>query len=347
MGEVFRAHDVRLKRDVALKVLPISAVSDPDRRSRFDREAQVLASLNHPNIAQVFGVEDADGAPVIVMELVEGPTLADRLAKGALPIDEALPIASQMCDGLEAAHERGIIHRDLKPANIKVRADGAIKILDFGLARVLAGDAPLDPGQSPTMAPPDTGVGIVLGTAAYMSPEQARGRAVDKRTDIWAFGCVVYEMLTGQPVFSGESTTDVLAAVVQRDPDLSLLPPRTPSRIVELLRRCLQKNPKDRLRDIADARFEIEQAKHPPSGVFPAAICCEDISRVGHVWSRIVIALARDVCGWSGRGGGTAVCRIRPAAGGGRIGDARPRHHQSSAGHDRRAEPRLRDRAVS
>ena len=271
MGEVFRAHDMRLKRDVALKVLPISAVSDPDRRSRFDREAQVLASLNHPNIAQVFGVEDADGAPVIVMELVEGPTLADRLAKGALPIDEALPIASQMCDGLEAAHERGIIHRDLKPANIKVRADGAIKILDFGLARVLAGDAPLDPGQSPTMAPPDTGVGIVLGTAAYMSPEQARGRAVDKRTDIWAFGCVVYEMLTGQPVFSGESTTDVLAAVVQRDPDLSLLPPRTPSRIVELLRRCLQKNPKDRLRDIADARFEIEQAKHPPSGVFPAA----------------------------------------------------------------------------
>jgi serine/threonine-protein kinase len=269
MGEVFRGHDTRLKRDVALKVLPLTAVSDPDRRSRFDREAQVLASLNHPNIAQVFGVEEADGAPVIVMELVEGPTLADQIeglrAKGsALPIDEALPIAVQLCDGLEAAHERGVIHRDLKPANIKVRPDGAIKILDFGLARVLSGDAPIDPGHSPTMAAPETGIGTVLGTAAYMSPEQARGRAVDKRTDIWAFGCVLYEMLSGQPAFSGESTTDVLAAVVQRDPDLEKLPSHVPARVVELLRRCLQKNVKDRLRDIADARFEIEQARHAP-----------------------------------------------------------------------------------
>jgi serine/threonine-protein kinase len=267
MGEVFRARDARLKRDVALKVLPLTAVSDPDRRSRFDREAQVLASLNHPNIAQVFGVEESDGAPVIVMELVEGPTLADRIeglrAKGSgLPIADALTIASQICDGLEAAHERGVIHRDLKPANIKVRPDGAIKILDFGLARVLTEDAHADdPANSPTMAGADTGVGIVLGTAAYMSPEQARGRAVDKRTDIWAFGCVLYEMLTGSAAFSGESTTDVLAAVVQRDPDLSQLPSRVPTRIVELLRRCLQKNPKDRLRDIADARYEIAEAR--------------------------------------------------------------------------------------
>jgi serine/threonine-protein kinase len=271
MGEVFRARDARLKRDVALKVLPLSAVSDPDRRARFEREAQVLASLNHTNVAHVFGIEDADGAPVIVMELVEGPTLADRIegvkAQGSgLPIDEALPIAIQLCDGLEAAHERGIIHRDLKPANIKVRRDGTTKILDFGLARVVSDEPEVDPDNLPTLAVPRTGVGIALGTAPYMSPEQARARAVDKRTDIWAFACVVYEMLTGSPAFSGESTTDVLAAVIQREPDLARLPPQVPGRIVELLRRCLEKNPKDRLRDIADARFEIEQARRAPAG---------------------------------------------------------------------------------
>jgi Tol biopolymer transport system component len=271
MGEVFRARDARLKRDVALKVLPLSAVSDPDRRARFEREAQVLASLNHTNIAHVFGVEEADGAPVIVMELVEGPTLADRLAQGLLPIDEALPIAVQICDGLEAAHERGIIHRDLKPANIKVRPDGAVSILDFGLARVLTDDSAIDAANSPTLAAPRTGVGVALGTAPYMSPEQARARTVDKRTDIWAFGCVLYEMLTGAPAFAGESTTDVLAAVIQREPDLSRLPPQVPGRIVELLRRCLEKNPKDRLRDIADARFEIEQARRAPGRMAPAS----------------------------------------------------------------------------
>ena len=226
MGEVFSAQDTRLKRAVALKVLLSHAITDPDRRARFDREAQVLASLNHPNIAQVFGVEDADGAPVIAMEFVEGPTLADRIDAvrvhgGRLPVDEALAFASQICDGLEAAHERGVIHRDLKPANIKVRPDDTIKILDFGLARMSAEGASVDPANSPTIAGHQTELGVALGTAAYMSPEQARGRNVDKRTDIWAFGCVLYEMLTGQPAFSGESTTDVLAAVIQREPDLA------------------------------------------------------------------------------------------------------------------------------
>jgi len=261
MGEVFRGRDSRLKRDVALKVLPLSAVGDPERRLRFEREAQVLASLNHPSIAHIFGVELAGDSPVIVMEIVEGPTLADRLTRGPLPIDEALAIATHICDGLEAAHERNVIHRDLKPANIKVREDGAIKILDFGLARVVSGDAAVDSADSTTVLGGRTELGMVLGTAAYMSPEQARGRAVDKRVDVWAFGCVLYEMLTGTAVFAGESTTDILAGVVQQDPDWSRLPPSVPARIGELLRRCLQKNPKDRLRDIADARFEIEEAR--------------------------------------------------------------------------------------
>src|SRR5436190_2592425 len=185
MGEVFRAHDPRLKRDVALKVLPASSIGDPERRRRFDREAQVLASLNHPNIAQVFGVEIDGGAPIIVMEHVDGDTLADRLKKGKIPLDDAIPIAMQICDGLEAAHERNIIHRDLKPANIKVRPDGSIKILDFGIARVLSTDTVADTANSPTMLGGSTDAGIILGTAAYMSPEQARARSVDKRADIW------------------------------------------------------------------------------------------------------------------------------------------------------------------
>jgi serine/threonine-protein kinase len=259
MGEVFRARDARLKRDVALKVLPAASVGDADSRSRFEREAQVLASLNHPSIAQVFGVEADGAAPVIVMEFVDGPTLADRIAKGALPLDETIALARQICDGLEAAHERGIVHRDLKPANIKVRPDGTIKILDFGLARVLTEERPADASNSPTMpGGRATTAGLILGTAAYMSPEQARGRVVDKRADIWAFGAIVYEMLTGLQAFSGESITDVLAHIVERDPDWSKLPAAARGRIEELLRRCLQKNPKDRLRDIADARYELE-----------------------------------------------------------------------------------------
>ena len=259
MGQVYRARDARLKRDVALKILSLSGGdglgNSASDRARFEREAQVLASLNHPRIAQVFGVEDAGGAPVIVMELVDGPTLADRIARGALPLDDALAIAVQICDGLEAAHERGIVHRDLKPANIKLRADGSVTILDFGLARAGDGDRS-DAATSPTMVPA-TAVGMVMGTAAYMSPEQARARTVDRRTDIWAFGCVLFEMLAGTRAFPGDSVTDVLVAVVQHEPDWTRLPPSTPTRVVELLRRCLQKNVKDRLRDIGDARYEL------------------------------------------------------------------------------------------
>src|SRR5215467_4794227 len=211
MGEVYRARDSRLNRDVAIKVLPADVGADHDRLARFEREAQVLASLNHPNIANIYGVDDSSGTPALVMELVEGPTLADRIAKGAIPLDEALPIAKQMAEALEAAHEQGIIHRDLKPANIKIKADGSVKVLDFGLAKLaepaaLAGTNSPPLSLSPTITSPAlmTGVGVLLGTAAYMSPEQAKGRPADKRSDIWAFGCVLYEMLTGKRPFVGE-----------------------------------------------------------------------------------------------------------------------------------------------
>ncbi|HYN06351.1 MAG TPA: protein kinase [Vicinamibacterales bacterium] len=262
MGQVFRARDARLKRDVALKVLAAAVATDADRRSRFEREAQVLGSLSHANIAQIYGVEDAAGSLVLVMELVEGPTLAEHLRANGVSLEEALSIGRQLCEGLEAAHERGIIHRDLKPANIKIREDGTVKILDFGLAKAMSSAQTRDDvsADSPTVLSPATDIGVILGTAAYMSPEQARGRAVDKRADIWAFGCVLYEMLAGRPVFTGETTTDILAAVIRSDPDWSKLPERVPARIVELLRRCLQAQPKDRLRDIADARYEIERA---------------------------------------------------------------------------------------
>src|SRR6185503_440999 len=215
MGKVWRAHHTGLKRDDALKVLPDAFASDPDRLARFQREAQVLASLNHPNIAHVHGLEQADGVQALVMELVEGPTLADRIAQGPIPVDEALPIAKQIAEALEAAHEQGIIHRDLKAANIKVRSDGAVKVLDFGLAKTLepVSGTPIDATASPTITSPAmmTNVGVILGTAAYMSPEQARGKAVDRRSDIWAFGCVLYEMLTGQRAFDGEDIAVTLA----------------------------------------------------------------------------------------------------------------------------------------
>src|SRR5688500_7897896 len=209
MGAVYRARDTKLNRDVAIKVLLPAVANDPDRLARFSREAQVLASLNHPNIAHIHGLEDGEGVRALVIELVEGPTLADRIAQGPIPMDEALPIAKQIAAALEAAHERGIVHRDLKPANIKVREDGTVKVLDFGLAKLAepvgGGLRPDDPAQSPTLTSPAmTGMGIILGTAAYMSPEQARGRAVDKRTDIWAFGAVLYEMLTARRAFDGE-----------------------------------------------------------------------------------------------------------------------------------------------
>jgi eukaryotic-like serine/threonine-protein kinase len=222
MGEVYRARDTRLNRDVAIKVLPDLFARDPERLTRFTREAQALASLNHPNVAQIYGIVDVppEGGSYLVMELVDGEDLAQRLARGAIPVDDAIPIALQVASGLEAAHERGIVHRDLKPGNIRLATDGTAKILDFGLAKAMNDDAgaAADPLNSPTFTSPATQLGVILGTAAYMAPEQARGRPVDKRADIWAFGCVVYEMLTGKRPFGGETVTDALAAIVKEDP---------------------------------------------------------------------------------------------------------------------------------
>jgi eukaryotic-like serine/threonine-protein kinase len=265
MGEVYRARDTKLNRDVALKVLPEAFSLDPDRLARFKREAQVLASLNHPNIAHIHGLEDSTAISALVMELVEGPTLADRIAKGPIPLDEALPIAGQIAEALEAAHEQGIIHRDLKPANVKVRADGTVKVLDFGLAKALeptTASVPVNVTASPTITSPAmmTGVGAILGTAAYMAPEQARGKTVDKRADIWAFGCVLYEMLSGRRAFAGEDVSDTLAYVITKDVDWSALPADTPAHIHRLLRRCIEKDPKRRLRDIGEARIALEDS---------------------------------------------------------------------------------------
>jgi Tol biopolymer transport system component len=271
MGEVYRARDSRLKRDVAIKVLPEAFARDPDRLARFEREAEVLATLNHPNIGAVYGFEESPDVNGIVLELVEGPTLADRIeaagAKGSgLPIDEVLPIARQIVDAMIAAHEKGIIHRDLKPANIKVTADGKVKVLDFGLAKagdMRASDSGLNVTAMPTITSPAmmTGVGVVLGTAAYMSPEQARGRAVDMRADIWAFGAVLYEMLTGRRAFPGDDVTETIANIVKTEPDWHALPAETSVAVRALLRRCLHKDPDRRLRHIADARFNLEDAE--------------------------------------------------------------------------------------
>ena len=276
MGEVYRATDSNLKRAVAIKVLPDAFVSDVERLARLQREAEVLASLNHPNIAAIYGLERAAGTTALVMELVEGPTLADRIAEAPIAIDEALPIARQIAEALEAAHEQGIVHRDLKPANIKLRGDGTVKVLDFGLAKALepAGAISPDVAQSPTITSPAlmTRVGMLLGTAAYMSPEQARGKPVDGRTDIWAFGCVLYEMLSGRRAFDGAEVTDVLARVIEREPDLAALPANVPAAIRRLLRRCLEKDRKRRLADAADARLEIDDAlMSPPHDAQPGA----------------------------------------------------------------------------
>src|SRR5687767_9554542 len=237
MGQVFRARHTTLNRDVALKVLPEAFALDPDRLTRFRREAQVLASLNHPHIGSIYGLEESHGAHALVLELVEGPTLADRLAAGALPLDEAWPIARQICEALEAAHEHGIVHRDLKPANIKVRADGTVKVLDFGLAKALDPQhVAADASQSPTLvSPADTGVGVIMGTAAYMSPEQARGKAVDKRADVWAFGCVAYEMLTGTRPFAGDDVSQAIARVIEREPDWDALEKAAPPSVVRVV----------------------------------------------------------------------------------------------------------------
>jgi serine/threonine-protein kinase len=274
MGEVYRATDTKLKREVAIKVLPAALASDPDRLARFQREAELLASFNHPNIAAVYGLEESNSIRALVMELVEGPTLADRIAQGAVPVDEALPIAKQIAEALEAAHEQGVIHRDLKPANITVRPDGAVKVLDFGLAKALD-----QPGTSSNVSqlatittPAMTQQGVILGTAAYMSPEQARGKAVDRRADIWAFGCVLYEMLTGRRAFPGDDLSDTLATVLKSEPAWQALPADTPAPIRRLLRRCLEKDPKLRLREAGSAIVEIHDAQTTPAADTPAAV---------------------------------------------------------------------------
>jgi tetratricopeptide (TPR) repeat protein/tRNA A-37 threonylcarbamoyl transferase component Bud32 len=263
MGEVYRAFDTRLGREVAVKTLPEEFSRHPERLARFEREARMLAALNHPSIAAIYGLEESEDLRFIVMELVPGDTLSQKLSEGPLPLDEALKVARQIAEALEAAHERGIIHRDLKPANIKVTPAGRVKVLDFGLAKVF--DAKVDDSQpdfslSPTIVSDATQPGVIVGTAEFMSPEQARGKPVDKRTDIWSFGCVLYELLTGRRIFGGETATDVLAAILTAEPRWDLLPRETPARIRDLLRRSLQKDPNLRVRDIGDARIEIDQA---------------------------------------------------------------------------------------
>jgi serine/threonine protein kinase len=266
MGEVYRATDTKLHRDVAIKVLPSEVAADPDRLARFEREAQVLASLNHPNIAHIHGVDESAGVPALIMELVEGPTLADRIAKGPIPLDEALPIAKQIAEGMEASHEQGIIHRDLKPANIKVRPDGTVKVLDFGLAKAFdpIASVPGTATMSPTLSRHATQAGIILGTAAYMAPEQAKGRGADKRSDLWAFGCVLYEVLTGKRAFAGDDVSDTLANVLKTEPDWSALPPETPAPIRRLLHHCLAKDKRGRIGDASTARIEIDDVQSRP-----------------------------------------------------------------------------------
>src|SRR5688500_9671054 len=264
MGEVYRARDTRLGRDVAIKILPRAYTADPARLARLDREARVLAALNHPNIASIYGLEEFEGTRALVLELVEGETLAERIAdhpERPLLLTESLAIARQIADALDVAHEKGIVHRDLKPANIKITPQGTVKLLDFGLAKLEPGEA--DHTALPTVTIDATREGVVLGTAAYMSPEQARGQSVDKRTDIWAFGCVLYEMLTGRAAFARATVTDTLAAVFERAPDWALLPGAASPRLRHVLRRCLEKDPKQRARDIADVRAELDEAADP------------------------------------------------------------------------------------
>ncbi len=266
MGEVYRATDTNLHRDVAIKVLPPEVAQDQERLGRFKREAHLLAALNHPNIAAIYGLEESDGKPFLALELVEGEDLKERLARGAIPLDEALEIAKQIAEALEEAHNKGIVHRDLKPANVKLTPDGKVKVLDFGLAKAWAGEASgVSSGsaalsQSPTLAHTGTIAGVILGTAAYMSPEQARGKPVDKRADVWSFGVLVWEMLTGRALFAGDTVTDVIAAVVTREPDLEALPKATPRAVRRLLSRCLRKDPRTRLPDIGAARLELQEA---------------------------------------------------------------------------------------
>jgi serine/threonine protein kinase/Tol biopolymer transport system component len=289
MGEVFRATDTTLGRDVAIKVLPPEVAQDPERLGRFKREAHLLASLNHPNIAAIYGLEEADGKPFLALELVEGEDLKERLARGAIPVDEALEIAEQIAEALEEAHGKGIVHRDLKPANVKLAPGGKVKVLDFGLAKAWAGDTPEGSSpsgalsQSPTLAHTGTVAGVILGTAAYMSPEQARGKAVDRRADIWSFGVLLWEMLSGKALFAGDTVTDVIAAVVTKEPDLGALPKATPPAVRRLLSRCLRKDPRTRLPDIGAARLELQDVVAGTAAeAAPSSADIDEVRRAEH-----------------------------------------------------------------
>ena len=311
MGQVYRARDTKLNRDVALKVLPDSVANDSDRLARFTREAQTLASLNHPNIAHIHGLEESSGVRALVMELVEGEDLSQRLERGTIGIDEALPIAKQIAEALEAAHEQGIVHRDLKPANIKVRPDGTVKVLDFGLAKALAQEGTggtTDVMKSPTITSPGmTQMGMILGTAAYMSPEQARGRAVDKRADIWAFGCVLYEMLTAKRAFDGDNIVDVLGAVARLEPDFDALPPEVPPRVRRVLQLCLRKDVRQRAQAMGDVRLALDGAFETDAAA--ATVSAKGVApRARLAWAAFGLALVRGYC--AGRASGAALARV-------------------------------------
>jgi len=316
MGEVYRARDTRLKRDVAIKVLPDSLACDVDRLSRFEREAEILASLNHPHIAAIYGVEDAPAdaglhVHALVMELVEGETLAERLHRGPLPLTGALRIAAQMAEALEAAHERGVVHRDLKPANVKITPDESVKVLDFGLAKAMEGEpAAANISASPTLSIMATQAGMILGTAAYMSPEQARGFPADQRSDIFSFGCVLYEMLTGHQAFQGETASDVLASVLAREPDLNALPPNLNPRLPELLKRCLEKNPKKRWQAVGDLRAEIETIATAPHAAATTAVATRQEPR----WRRLTFVGVPALVAGAVIAGGVVWFATRPVA---------------------------------
>jgi Tol biopolymer transport system component len=303
MGEVYRAHDSKLGRDVALKLLPAAFAGDPDRVARLRREAQVLASLSHANIAAIHGLEESGGVPVLVLELVEGPTLADRIAAGRLPLDDSYAIARQVADGLEAAHERGIVHRDLKPANIKLRPDGGVKVLDFGLAKALESSQHTT-GPSPVTNLTMTRDGAILGTTPYMSPEQSRGLAVDRKTDIWAWACVLFEMLSGRQAFAGSDTTDVTAAILRGEPDWSLLPAATAPGVRRLLRRCLEKDPRKRLADIRDARLALDDAVEDSRAAASPARARAGRERVAWIAALVVCLLGAVALWWHGNTNG-------------------------------------------
>src|SRR5215471_14670609 len=265
MGEVYQARDLKLKREVAIKILPEEFSRDNERLNRFQREAEVLASLNHPNIAAIYDLQEADGTRFLVLELVEGETLADRIARGPIAVKESLQIARKVCEALEAAHEKGVVHRDLKPANVKITPDGNVKVLDFGLAKAMeSASANINLSNSPTLSLMATNAGMILGTAAYMSPKQARGENTDARSDIFSFGCVLYEMLTGRQGFQGRTVSDILASVLARDVDFSLLAPKLNPKIPQLIRRAVEKEPRRRWQAIGDMRVEIEAATANP-----------------------------------------------------------------------------------